>query len=124
MNHHLIGRTGTDLLSAKAAIRLLELSRKQRENTVNRRTLLARFATDLQELSGGKRTIEWLDSVPVVDLDTWAVQNAPELIAEAERTSGVLHWTTRERAADDADTYRRAMDGRPAPDSATADQTT
>lgn len=76
----------------RAAARLMAL----RENTVNTR---ARLAAALRSLEDTKRADAWFASLPVVDIDTWAVEHAPDLIREIEERDGVPHWTTRKRQA-------------------------
>lgn len=65
----------------------------------NTQNAAARLAAALRDLEATKQADEWIKSLPVVDIDTWAVEHAPEWIAEIEARDGVPHWTTRQRAA-------------------------
>lgn len=59
----------------------------------------ARLAAALRGLEQTKKADEWIRSLPVVSIDEWAVENAPEWIAELEARDGIPHWTTRQRTA-------------------------
>lgn len=59
----------------------------------------ARVATALRVLQNQRAEEEFFASVPVVSLDEWVVENAPEWIRELEERDGIPHWTTRQRAA-------------------------
>ena len=87
-----VGPPTTEQSTARAAARLMGL----RESTVNMR---ARLAGALRSLEDTKRADAWFASLPVVDIDTWAVEHAPDLIREIEERDGVPHWTTRKRQA-------------------------
>lgn len=57
----------------------------------------ARLAASLRGLETAKKADELFRALPVMSIDEWAVQHDPDLIAEAEVSSGVLHWTNRAR---------------------------
>ena len=46
-----------------------------------------------------KRIENPLAGIPIVSLDEWAVEHAPDLIREVEARDGIPHWTTRQANA-------------------------
>lgn len=89
------GLTGTERATAKTAARMLAARPATGPHQ--------RLAEGLRQLADTKRADEWISSLPVVTIDEWAVEHAPEMIREAEERDGVLHWTTRQRLAEEAE---------------------
>lgn len=94
MTDHAYGLTGAERAVARATMRLMDL-RPSAEHTVSPHQRLAAALDAFAEAKADAL----LDTIPVVSLDQWATQHAPDLIADAEAASGVSHHTTRARGA-------------------------